>query len=162
MKVVVTYLAPSKQFSIISQQGSKTILNHVFPKLLQSEKEAATGKTRAGAALTSENYAFRWLGSDAIDGNSVYVLAVTPKRKDKFLVNGTIWVDVVDFAVVRVRGHPARNPSFWISDVTIEQDYRKVGEFWLPSRNRSTSKVRLGGRAMLQIEYHDYEITAVQ
>ena len=35
----------------------------------------------------------------------------------------------------------------------------KVGDFWLPARNRSISTIRLGGRAELTIDYNDYEIT---
>ena len=39
--------------------------------------------------------------------------------------------------------------------------YAKVGNFWLPVSNRSTSATRLGGHADLSIDYQEYQITAV-
>jgi hypothetical protein len=36
----------------------------------------------------------------------------------------------------------------------------KVGDFWLPATNHSVTLVRLGGKADLEIEYKDYQITA--
>jgi hypothetical protein len=39
--------------------------------------------------------------------------------------------------------------------------YAKVGSFWLPVSNRSTSVIRLGGHANFTIDYQDYQITAV-
>jgi hypothetical protein len=61
---------------------------------------------------------------------------------------------------VRIEASPARSPSFWTKDTKIEQAYSKVGNFWLPVSNRSTSAVRLGGHACFTIDYSDYKITA--
>src|SRR5258708_29504625 len=48
MTVRATYDKPSsKEFTVVSQSGSKLIMNHVFKKLLESEKEAAQPATRA-------------------------------------------------------------------------------------------------------------------
>jgi hypothetical protein len=88
----------------------------------------------------------------------MYVLAVEPRRKDKFLYEGRIWIDAQDFAVVRLEAKPAKNPSFWTRSSLIEQVYTKVGQFWLPLRNHSVSAVRLGGTADLTIQYKDYRI----
>ena len=38
--------------------------------------------------------------------------------------------------------------------------YTKVGDFWLPASNRSTSSIRLGGQANFTIDYQNYQITA--
>ena len=85
---------------------------------------------------------------------------MTPRRHDKFLYQGKIWIDPQDFAVVRIQARPARKPSFWISETLIEHEYRNTGGFWLPATNRSTTKVRLGGRAVLTIQYGKYDVTA--
>jgi hypothetical protein len=69
-------------------------------------------------------------------------------------------VDAEDFAVVRIEAAPAKNPSFWTKETKIEQVYGKVGNFWLPVSNRSSSEVRLGGHASFTIDYQDYRITA--
>ena len=62
--------------------------------------------------------------------------------------------------MVRIEAVPAKKPSFWTKDTKIEQVYAKVGDFWLPVSNRSTSAVRLGGHANFTIDYRDYKITA--
>jgi hypothetical protein len=82
-----------------------------------------------------------------------------PKTRNKFLYRGKIWVDAKDFAVVRIEGEPGKSPSFWIKKTEIAHRYVKVNDFWLPAENRTESVIRLGGRAILSIEYKDYRIT---
>ncbi len=71
---------------------------------------------------------------------------------------GKVWVDGTDFAVTRIEGEPALNPSFWTKKSEIHHEYRKIQNFWLPVRNESVSYIRLGGRAILTIEYTDYHV----
>jgi hypothetical protein len=52
---------------------------------------------------------------------------------------------------------PGKNPSFWISHTAIHHINAKAGDFWLPQRNQSTSKVRIGGTATLRIDYGTYQ-----
>ena len=55
MTVQATYDRPSsKEFTIISQSGSKLIAKHVFKKLLESEKEAAAGREYSKNGKTTE------------------------------------------------------------------------------------------------------------
>jgi hypothetical protein len=68
-------------------------------------------------------------------------------------------VDAKDFAVVRIEGEPARNPSFWIKKTQVRHRYIKVNDFWLPAENHTESAIRLGGEANLWIEYKNYKIT---
>jgi outer membrane lipoprotein-sorting protein len=156
MQVTASYDHGHKTFSIVSESGSKLLLDHVLHKLLTSEQEADA--TRNQTALTRDNYDFSLVGSESKDGRNCYVLEVTPKRKNKYLYSGKIWVDAKDFAVTHVEAHPAVNPSFWISGTDIEHRYEKVGDFWLPLSNRSVTKVRIGGQAVLTINYSDYKL----
>jgi hypothetical protein len=161
MVVDVHYKAPaSKDFTIVSTSGSNLIINRVFKKLLETEKEAADEKSQASTALTAENYNFDLQGQDVIDGRPSYVLMLNPKTDNRLLYRGRIWVDAADFAVARIEAEPAKRPSFWISHTRIHHEYRKVGEFWLPAQNQSTSDIRLGGHAQLSISYGRYQITS--
>jgi len=90
---------------------------------------------------------------------ALYVLNLLPKTKNKFLYRGKIWVDAKDFAVVRIEGEPARNPSMWIKKTAVDHRYVKVNDFWLPVENHTQSSIRLGGEAILSIDYKDYKIT---
>jgi hypothetical protein len=160
MEVHMAYRAPdSKEFKIVSQSGLRFINEQVFKKLLQAEQEAAANpETRRHSALTADNYEFSMAGHESSAEGGRYVLSLVPKSKSKFLYRGTIWVDDKDFAVVRIKGEPAVNPSFWIKKTTIEHTYAKFGEFWLPLQNRTESVTRLGGVAHLSIDYKDYKI----
>ena len=60
--------------------------------------------------------------------------------------------------MVRIEAEPAKNPSFWTKETKIEQVYAKVGEFWLPVSNRSSSAIRLGGNAYFTIDYQNYQV----
>lgn len=111
-------------------------------------------------AMNSDNYDFTLTGYDSTPSGSMYVLGVKPRTKGKFLYRGQIWVDFKDFAVTRLEAQPAKNPSFWTKHSEIEEVYMQVGDFWLPARNRSVTNTRFGGRAVLTIQYQNYEITS--
>jgi len=160
MVVDVNYKAPeTKIFTIRSSTGSALIVDKVFKKLLQAEKEALSIDGQRRTALNSENYEFTMVGYESSSQRRIYVLAVEPKTISKFLYRGRVWVDADDFAVVRLEAEPAKNPSFWTKNSQIEQAYQKVNDFWLPRQNHSTSSMRIGGRAELTIEYQNYDIT---
>jgi hypothetical protein len=160
MTVKATYDRPSsKEFQIVSESGSKLILNRVFRKLLESEKEAAQPEIAAKTQLNRDNYNFELLGYEPSNTGGQYVLQVTPKSRSKYVYLGKVWVDGVDFAVTHIEVEPTQNPSFWTKKNEIRHEYKKVGAFWLPARNESVSYIRLGGRATLTIEYTDYHVT---
>jgi len=162
MVVTVEFRSPgSKEFTIQSTTGSKIIIDRVFKRLLDAEKEAQSERMQIRTALNTENYNFTMVGLEGTQLGSMYELIVEPKTKDKFLYRARVWVDAKDFALVRIKGEPATNPSFWIKNSEIEQVYKKVGNFWLPARNHSISSVRLGGHAELTIEYGSYKTTSV-
>jgi outer membrane lipoprotein-sorting protein len=160
MIVNLTYLSPGKiEFAIQSATGSKLIIDRVFKKLLEAEKEESSPKIERRSALTDANYRFTLIGENSGLSGPAYVLEVQPRRKDKFLYHGRIWVDAGDFAVVRLEAKPSQNLSFWTRRADIVEVYTKVSDFWLPAHNHSVAAIRLGGHAELTIDYKDYEIT---
>jgi hypothetical protein len=159
MVVKATFHAPnSKEFTVVSQTGSKFVIDHIFKKLLEGEQEALKEENRHDTALTRQNYDFELAGYDTSPDGAQYVLRLLPKTKNKFLYRGKIWVDAQDFAVVRIEGEPGKNPSMWIKKTGIAHKYVKVDGFWLPAENHTESFIRLGGKATLSIEYQDYKI----
>jgi hypothetical protein len=160
MTVQATYDWPSsKDFKVVSQSGSKLIVNRVFMKLLESEKEATQPATSAKTQLNRDNYNFVLMGYEPSKTGGQYVLRVDPKVRGKYVYRGQVWVDGADFAVTRIEAEPTENPSFWTKKSEIHQEYVKVQGFWLPVKNQSVSYIRLGGRATLTIEYKDYRVT---
>lgn len=162
MQVEATYTAPDrKDFRVLSQTGSKLLINHVLLKLLSSEQEAQEEQNRKELEISPKNYDFALAGTEHTPGGDFYVLAVSPKNKSKYLYHGKLWVDARDFAVVRMQGEPAKNPSLWVSHTQIEYRWARIGGFWLPVHNQSETQVRMGGKAVLTIDYSDYQITGV-
>jgi hypothetical protein len=163
MTVEATYDSPStKNFKIISQSGSKLILDRVFKRLLESEKEAAEPEMHIHTLLNRDNYDIALVGYEPAAQGSQYVLAVYPKAKSKYVYRGKVWVDATDFAVTKIDAEPAQNPSFWTKKSEIHHEYMKVGGFWFPRRNESISYIRLGGRATLTIDYNNYKVVESQ
>ncbi len=157
----VTYRAPDyKQFTVVSQSGSRFIIDHVLKRLMQSEQEYLDDNNDGhSSALNTTNYNFALAGYETTPQGAQYVLDVTPKTSNRFLYRGKIWVDAKDFAVARIQGEPEHNPSIWIRKTEIDHRYSKVDGFWLPAVDHSQSFIRMGGRADLSIEYKDYTIT---
>lgn len=161
MVVDLKYQSPgTKEFTIRSSIGSKLIIGTVFKKLLQAEQEALGVEAQKRTALNRDNYDFTLVGYDSKPSGSMYILGVKPRTKGKFLYRGRIWVEAEDFAVTRLEAQPAKNPSFWTKHSEIDEVYMQVGDFWLPARNRSVTNIRLGGSAVLTIQYKNYEITS--
>jgi outer membrane lipoprotein-sorting protein len=160
MVVDMTYRAPNvKEFKIISQSGSTFVVDHIFKKLMLSEQQFISDQNRRETALSTENYNFTFAGYEVTPSGSEYVLNIAPKKNNKFLYRGKIWVDGKDFAVVQIEAEPSESPSIWIKKTEIEHRYMKVNDFWLPAADRTESAIRLGGEATLSIEYQDYKIT---
>jgi hypothetical protein len=111
------------------------------------------------SAITPENYTFQVSDYEKTSTDEFYVLDAQPRSKNKFLFRGRIWVNANDFAITRVEGEPAVNPSWWTVKTDFKRRYQKIDHFWLPESNESETKVRVLGTAVLSIEYRDYEIT---
>jgi hypothetical protein len=150
----------SKQFQTVSATGWSVARNHVFPGLLEGESEAYRPDIRERSRITPNNYSFVLLGMDDINQRAAYVLAISPKTRNKYLVEGKLWVDAEEYAIVRIEGKPAKNPSFWIKSVHFVHTYQKSGPFWLPASDRSVSDARILGATELTIEYFDYALDA--
>jgi hypothetical protein len=148
-----------KQFTILAEEGSGAVRQHVLRKLVDEETEASQRGTRSGTRLTPENYEFQLLGEETLDSGPAYVLFVTPKTRSKYLIDGKIWVNKNDYSIVRIDGRPAKNPSFWVHDVHIVHTYQKIGYLWFASATRTTSEVRMFGPSELTIENSDYVLT---
>jgi hypothetical protein len=159
MVVRAEYEAPNKKvFTIMSESGSGTVRSRVFKKLLEAEQESMREENQQRSAVTPDNYAFELSDYQKSDTDEFYVLEAKPRTKNKFLIRGRIWVDAKDFAITRVEGEPAVNPSWWTVKTDFKRNYQKIGNFWLPESNESETKVRILGSAVLTINYGEYQI----
>jgi len=146
----------TKHFQVVSEDGWKSANKHVLRKMLDSESETSEPTTRPMTRMVSQNYDFRLIGSEYLQGRPAYVIEAAPKRIDKYLFRGRIWVDAEDFAVARVEGQPAKNPSFWTRSVHFVAQYHKSGPFWYPVETTSVTEAHIFGTTDVNIRYFDY------
>lgn len=146
----------TKHFEVVSEEGWGGARKHVFHKMLESETETSRPEIRATARLIRENYDFALVGTELVAGRAAYVLEIKPKRNEKYLFEGRIWVDAEDYALVRAEGKPAKKPSFWTKSIHFVQIYQKRGPAWFPLSTQSVTEAHLFGTTDVSIEYFDY------
>jgi hypothetical protein len=163
MDVRLTYRdGHGKQFDVLSMRRAEGLFKRAFERMLDAEAEASRKRDVQDSRVTPQNYQFAFAGMQTINGRRCYVLQLTPRSKSKYLLDGKVWVDAEDYAIARLEGRPSANVSFWIGKPHITQEFRKVGEHWLPSFNRSLAEPKLVGQTELTIQYSGYEFpTAV-
>jgi len=154
---VVCDTSGAKHFNVISEDGWKSANKHVLKKMLESESETSTPAIRPQTRLTADNYTFALVNVERVNDRLTYVVDVTPKRRDKYLMEGRVWIDAQDFAMVRAEGKPAHNPSFWTRSIQFVQQYRKSGSYWFPTSTLSVTEARIFGTTKVNINYFDYQ-----
>lgn len=160
--VRMQYTAPDKKsFKTIEEQGSSVIRHMVLKRLMESEVSAAAGQEHHDSSITPANYTFQPLAEEDLGVHHCFVVDAIPKRKDKYLFEGKVWIDSADFAVVKIAGHPAKKLSFWITRADFVRQYEKIGDFWLPAKDETFVDVRLYGKKILRIEHHTNSVNGV-
>jgi hypothetical protein len=166
MVVRMDFTAPDrKHFTVLSESGSSIFCNQVLRRLMEGEQEGALEENHQRAMLSPANYELKLLGTDVVDGANTWVLEVSPRVDSRFTYKGRVWVSMTDFAVVRIVGSPARNPTWLMGSARFDYRYgRSAGEpgeaFWLPERSVTVSHLRIGGEITLTVDYGSYQIAA--
>ena len=157
--VHVDYEAPDKKtFNKTSEKGSGIVRHLVFDRLIQSEGETSAGREYHDSAITAANYTFRLAGEEEVGSYHCFVLEATPKRKDKYLFEGKIWIETEDFAVAKIAGHPAKKPSFWVNRADFVRQYQRIDGFWFPFRDETFVEVKMYGRRVFTVDHQQYVV----
>jgi hypothetical protein len=157
------YRAPDrKTFAAKSESGSVVVRRLALNPLIASEIDAASRKQHHDSAITPENYTLELLGEQQVGPYRCILARATPKRTDKYLFAGEVWIDTQDYAVVRIVGHPAKKLSFWIERVDFVREYQKIDGFWLPQKDETHVQVRMYGQKVLTIDHQNYIVTGVK
>jgi hypothetical protein len=157
------FVSPDKKtFTVTSESGSGLVRTMALNPLIKSEIETAAGKEHHDSAISADNYSLNLLGEQQVGPYRCFVAEVRPKRKDKYLFEGKLWIDVEDYSVVRIEGHPAKKLSFWIQRADFIRQYEKINGFWLPQKDQTLVQVRLYGKKVLTIDHRNYVVNAGQ
>jgi hypothetical protein len=150
------YVAPNqKMFRVIERSGSGSVQKRVFDPMLKAEGDTGAAAARQAAEINRRNYNFRFLGLDPSE--RVYLFAAEPLSSNRYLFRGKLWIDCDEYAVRKIEGEPAQQPSFWIRKTHFVHQYAKFGRFWFPLSNRTEVELRLLGRSQFSIEYFQHQ-----
>ena len=155
----IEYQAPGKKTVVVtSEKGWGPSGHFTLDQFVAGDIEATAGEDDYGNSITPANYKLDPLGEQQVGRFHCFVLQAIPKRKEKNLFEGKIWIDVQDYAIVRTEGHPAKRPSFWIAREDSVRQYQRIDGFWLPQRDEILVHVRFYGTQILTIDRWDYVI----
>ena len=85
-------------------------------------------------------------------------VSVEPRRKERALVNGTMFLRPDSGILVRLQGRLAKTPSFWVKSVDIVRTYQEVHGVIVPVALESQAQVRILGAASFNMTYEYQEI----
>lgn len=153
--VRMEFIAPDKKtFVTTSEEGSYVVRHMVLNGLIESEISTSVGKQHRDSSITPANYTFHVMGQEEVGDHHCLVVQALPRREDKYLFQGKVWIDDREFAIVKIAGHPANRLSFWITHADFIRQYEKIGGFWLPVKDETIVDVRIYGKKILTIEHH--------
>src|SRR5215469_16280695 len=100
-------------------------------------------------ALTEANYDFDYISQTVLDGHPCYLLRVKPKRRDKNLIVGEVWLDQTSFLVRHIEGELVKTPSWWLKQVLLKVTFNEMQGAWLQTDVEASADARLVGRQSL-------------
>ncbi|MGA7622999.1 MAG: hypothetical protein WB630_13470 [Candidatus Acidiferrales bacterium] len=131
-----------KTFKITDPQGSPRGKKIVIAIL---EQEIASAKQGHEHDISRSNYDFVFLREQNFGVVPEYVLHIIPKRKEKGLLLGDIWVDAKTYRIRQIIGIPLKPPSFWVKDLHITVQFADVNGMWMPVSVEAIASVRFLG-----------------
>ena len=143
----INFVPPGMKTYKITQVRGNSRGAKMVGELLDRETESAKKGNASGVNRT--NYDFVFLRQENFGDVPEYVLGTLPKRKDRNLLRGQIWVDASTFRIRRIEGVPAKSPSFWLKNIHITLQFAQLGGMWVPVTFDAIATVRLLGQYTL-------------
>lgn len=146
-----------KLFTVLERRGSPK-LAEIVDKVLASEADASRPVKLRDHEIGPANYGAVLRGIETRAGRACYLLDLMPKRKSKYLIKGTAWVDRDSYDVVGLEGATAASVSMWVGSPNIQQEFSEFDGLWLPIHTLAVSSSLLLGTSELEIRYKDYMV----
>ena len=138
------------RYVVTSEGGSNLVRSKVLRAVLEGEREIIAKGEAARSTLDASNYAFH---PNGVDDDGLVNILLSPKRKERALLSGTMFLQPDDGDLVRVQGQLAKNPSFWVKNVQIVRSYKRIEGVVMPVSLESSAHVRFLGPATLRMTY---------
>lgn len=122
------------------------------------DREVDLTRNPERAEMTERNYSFTLAGEAELNGRRCWILESHPKRDDKDLLKAKLWVDEETYLILRIAGHPQKNPSFWVKDIHVVMDYGEISGMWMHTATRAEADIRFTGQ--FTVVSHDLSLQA--
>jgi hypothetical protein len=139
----------------ITAEGGSGYIRSKLKAVLDGEREFITLGEASRSGLARTNYTFEPRG---VDAEGLANVRLSPRRKERALLSGVMFLRPDEGELVRVQGRLAKNPSFWVNNVDIVRKYERIEGAVLPVAVESTANVRFLGPATFQMTYEYSEI----
>jgi len=142
------------RYEIVDEAGSDAITK-ALRAVLDGERDLIARGESARSSLDRTNYTFQ---PDGIDEDGLANILLSPRRKERELVAGRMFLAPEEGRLVRIQGQLAKNPSFWITNVTVLWSYDSIDGAIVPVSLESNAHVRFMGPAAMRMTYRYSEI----
>jgi len=146
-----------QRYTVVSRSGSDK-LNGIIDQVIASERVESQPPESTRRDITAANYRARLLAIEVAAKRSCYVVELTPRIKNRFLIVGKVWVDTESFAVVRIEGQFAASVSILLGAPRLTEDFIEVQGYWLPAHVKSVTSSLLLGPTELEILFSNYQL----
>lgn len=143
------------RYQITSGGGSEYIRTNVLKAVLDGERDIIALGEAARSTLARTNYTFQ---PNGIDAQGLANVLLSPRRKERALISGVMFLRPDQGELVRLEGRLVRNPSFWVKDVDIIRTYDRINTAVVPVAVESNAHVRFLGAATFSMTYDYTEI----
>jgi hypothetical protein len=138
------------RYQIIGESGSGYIRSKVFKAALEAEQRIwGSGEAERGA-ITPDNYVFQDRGAEP---SGLARVELKPRRKDRLLVDGSMFLRPDDGDLVRMQGSLAKPPNFMVRRVDIVRRYERVGGVRMPVSLEAVASVLIAGKSRFAMTY---------
>jgi hypothetical protein len=152
----VDFRPPASEHYRIQTSSGSNRGQQLVRRVLDHEVEVTSNGDQARTALNRENYDFNDIGEATLDGQPCYLLGLKPKRREKDLISGEVWVDQHSFFVRQIEGDLAKTPSWWLKKVHVKFTFADFDGTWLQTGMEAVADVRIVGPHTLTSRTLDY------
>jgi hypothetical protein len=140
-------------YHMLGFNGDNSVKKEVIARYLTAEVQSQSGPD---ISITPQNYKFKFKGVQNHDGRAVYVLALSPRKKEVGLFKGELWLDRDTCMPVRESGRFVKSPSLFLSKMEFVRNYDLQNGVSIPQSMRSVTKTRLFGPVELSVNFTNF------
>jgi hypothetical protein len=152
----INFRPPASKGYAIQRSSGSSRGPQLVRRILDHEVAATSKDNKASSAISSDNYAFNYIGEATLDGQSCYVLGLKPKRTENDLISGEVWIDKHSFLIRQIQGEVEKTPSWWLTKVRVKLVFADLEGVWVQTSMEATADVRIVGAHTLTSRILDY------